>query len=159
MIYLKQNTILIKQNQEELISKLKWKIHLVENPYFARTTSLRDKTNRPFAGNINEVDGSFYLKRIRPFLNYYLPVFLVKGEIIKDREVTKLRLRYQLGILSTIFLLYLLFGLFLFLWGIIVSGFENIEGLGWFLIPLLFIWLGNLEIKKVEENLFEIFEI
>lgn len=143
---------------DELFSMLTWKTNQVKNLYFAKTNTFSADTNRPFIGKINKENNQFKITRLRPVIQTFLPQVFVKGEIKSTKNESILTLKIQPSFLTTIFFLFLIWGIYLVISQITSSETNEIiwDGLIWILLfPVLTILLLFLEVNITMRTLYK----
>ena len=162
MINLKTLTVETEMGTEEVLSKLTWKTHQVNNLLFTQSNTLTANTNRPLIGRVDNIDNKFNLTRLRPFLQIlYIPKLIVKGQIEKSGNKTNLVLEYRPGFLTTVFLVFLVYTVLQLIWQIFSS--QNLqEIITWdgirtlIILPAVVVLLIIWEYKKTTRTIFEI---
>jgi hypothetical protein len=103
MIIFRTKIIHISSSPDELLTRLKWKTHLISLWGFFKTYSVFKTINRPLVGQINEPELTFSIFRKRTILKQLLPHIIVSGKISMEKNQTILTLKYRLGLVSTMF--------------------------------------------------------
>lgn len=148
-------------SQEEIISRLTWKIHQVKNPLFARSNSWYANTNKPLIGEIDELNNWFNVTRLRPFLLIYIPKLLVEGKIIDLGKKSKLTLEFRPGLLTTILLTLLIYNIIKMIFIMIISNDLQILFTSYgiktlIVIPIIVVSLVSWEMKKTTQKILKI---
>ncbi len=158
MINLKKIIVKSIENQDEILSTLTWNTNQIKNLYFAKTNTFSADTNRPFIGKINKENNQFKITRLRPVIQTFLPQVFVKGEIKSTKKESILTLKIQPSFLTTIFFLFLIWGIYLVISQITSSETNEIiwDGLIWILLfPVLTILLLFLEVNITMRTLYK----
>jgi hypothetical protein len=130
---------------------LTWKTNQVNNLWFAKTNTFSSDTNRPLIGKINKENKQFNITRLRPVIQTFLPQVFVKGQIMETKKETVLILKFQPSFLTTVFLMFLIWGTIQVITQMINSEMNEIiwDGFTWILVfPVMTILLLFLEVKN-----------
>jgi hypothetical protein len=163
LITIKKIRLDTDKGADNLLSRLKWQTHAVENLIFTKTSALSLDTNKPLIGRIDKENQQFNLTRIRqPFQNF-LPQILISGKLISKGVRIELQLKFRLGILTTAFFLFILYVTGQVIWQT-VNEMKNSEdllnGAIWLLIFLVGVALLTMyEINKLTETVTDILGI
>jgi hypothetical protein len=151
MLNFKTITINTTKKKDEIISQLSWKTNEVNSLWFAKTNSFFSDTNHPLIGKIDAENRQFKITRLRPFVQSFLPQVFVKGEITDTNKESVLILKFQPGFFTTLFLLFLIWGMTVVIYQILNSDTNVIiwDGLIWILVfPVMTILLLLKEVNN-----------
>jgi hypothetical protein len=163
LITIKKTRLDTDKDADDLLSRLKWQIHAVENAIFTETSGFFLDTSKPLIGRIDKENQQFILTRIRPPFQNFLPQILISGKLISKGVRTELHLKFKLGIFTTAFFLFLLYVTGQVIWQTIdeIKNSEDfLNGVIWLLIfPVGAVLLTIYEINKLTEKVTDILGI
>ncbi len=163
MITIKKIRFDTDKDADELLSRLTWQTHAVDNLILAKTSAFSVDSNKPLIGRINKENNQFNLTRIRTLFHNFLPQILISGKLISKGIRTELQFKYRLGIFTTAFFLFILYVTGQVIWQTVnemKDSEEILNGVIWLLIfPIGAALLTMYEINKLTEKLTDILGI
>ena len=160
MINFKTTTTEINQSTDELLSRLTWQIHPTKNLLFPKTNAFTVDTKRPLIGKLDADKNKFYITRLRPILQTFLPQVFASGQLKNHDDKTILTIKYRVGLFSFAILLFIFYATTLFIWEILTTTMtvEMYIDVIMFIIvfPVTGIILVFWEMNKTKDKIFDI---
>ena len=151
----------VKDNCDEVLSRLKWAVEQIDNPGLRLVLNLPYSSNRDWLGIINQEKKKFILIEPIPWIQFFILQIVIRGQIIDFGKYTKVVVGFKLGFYTFVMAI-LISGITLFyLYQVIVfPDFVDVTGLViWLLVfPVIGILLMIRKLNKLESKLDKIFE-
>lgn len=152
MVPIKTIVIELNKQPEDVISRLKWKLHRVDTLLLAKTNTLTSESNKPLIGKYDKKSSRFSLTRLRPFNQTLFPQLIASGIISKRDNTTILTIKFKYGFITTIITSFLIYATTTGIYNMIINGtfyevfYDFVFGI--IIFPVIPVLLTILEYKK-----------